>query len=70
VVDAAASTIDCFLWRDTFVSSTQLNRPIRRKQSVFLHMKHLSFRKYSFQKLTHFSQANNMVDSPASNTDC
>jgi hypothetical protein len=28
VLDAAATNIDGFLWRDTCVSSTQLNRPI------------------------------------------
>jgi glutaredoxin 2 len=27
VLDAAASIIDGLLWRDTFLSSTQLNRP-------------------------------------------
>jgi hypothetical protein len=27
VSDAAASNIDGFLWRDAYVSSTQLNRP-------------------------------------------
>jgi hypothetical protein len=32
-------------------------------------MKPLSFRKYSFQTLTQFSQDNNMVHAPASNTD-
>jgi hypothetical protein len=28
VQDAASSNIDVFLWRDTHVSSTQLNRPL------------------------------------------
>jgi hypothetical protein len=34
VLDAAACNIDGFLWRDTFVSSTQLNRPIWNKMSL------------------------------------
>jgi hypothetical protein len=34
VIDAAASNIAGFLWRDTSVSSTQLNKPIWRKQSL------------------------------------
>jgi hypothetical protein len=35
VVDAVASNIDCFLWRDTCVSSTQPNMPNRSKQCLF-----------------------------------
>jgi hypothetical protein len=34
VLDAATSNIDGFLWRDTCVSSTQLNRPIWNKVSL------------------------------------
>jgi hypothetical protein len=34
VLDSAASTIDSFLWRDTYVSPTQLNMSIRSKQSL------------------------------------
>jgi hypothetical protein len=34
VLDAAACNLDGFLWRDTCVSSTQLNRPIWNKQSL------------------------------------
>jgi hypothetical protein len=34
----------------------------------YLHLKHLSCRKYSFQKLTEFSQKNNVLDAPASKT--
>jgi hypothetical protein len=34
VLDAAASNIDGFLWRDAGVSSTQLNRPIWSKESL------------------------------------
>jgi hypothetical protein len=32
-------------------------------------LKTLSYRKYSFQQLTQFSQGNNILDAPASNTD-
>jgi hypothetical protein len=34
VLNAAASNIDGYLWSDTCVSSTQLNRPIWNKQSL------------------------------------
>jgi hypothetical protein len=33
-LDAAASNIGGFLWRDTRVSSTQLNRPIGNEESL------------------------------------
>jgi hypothetical protein len=35
VLESAASFIDGFFWRDTCVSSTQVNRPIWSKQSLF-----------------------------------
>jgi hypothetical protein len=34
VLDGPVSNIDGFLWRDTCVSSTQLNRPIWKKESL------------------------------------
>jgi hypothetical protein len=34
VLDAAASNIHGFLWRESEVSSTQLNRPIWSKESL------------------------------------
>jgi hypothetical protein len=34
VIDVAASKIDAFLWKDTCVSSTQLNWPIWSKQHI------------------------------------
>jgi hypothetical protein len=34
VVDDPASDIDGFLWSDTCVSSTQLNRPVWNKESL------------------------------------
>jgi hypothetical protein len=33
VIDAAASDLDGFLWRDTWDSSTQLNRPVWNEES-------------------------------------
>jgi hypothetical protein len=33
VLDAAASNVDSFLWKEICVSSTQMNRPIWSKQS-------------------------------------
>jgi hypothetical protein len=34
LLEAAASNMDGFLWRDTFVSSSQLNRAICRNMST------------------------------------
>jgi hypothetical protein len=36
---------------------------------LIANLKVLGFRKYSYPKLTQFSQANNVLDAPASNTD-
>jgi hypothetical protein len=69
VLDASASNIDGFLWRDTRDSSTQVNRPFWSNRDHLI-LKHLSCRKYSFHKLTLFSQGNNALAAPASNTDC
>jgi hypothetical protein len=54
--------------RDSCVSSTQLNRLVLRKESI-LTLKHLSCRKYFFQKLTQLFQGNNLLNPPSSNTD-
>jgi hypothetical protein len=68
VLDAAASNIDGFLSRDTCVSLTQKNRLIWRKDR-FSPPENCDCRKYSFPKLTQFSQGENALDSPASNID-
>jgi hypothetical protein len=34
MLDTAASNIDGFLWRETYVSSNQLSRPIWYKQTL------------------------------------
>jgi hypothetical protein len=61
VMDASASNTDRFLSRDACVSSTQLTRLIWNSRAYFP-QKNLSCRKYSCQKLTQFSQANNVLD--------
>jgi hypothetical protein len=50
------------------VPSMNLNRPFETKRAS-LHLENRVCRKYSFQKLTQVSQANNVLDTPASNTD-
>jgi hypothetical protein len=39
------------------------------QREPFSTLKTMIYRQYSFQKLTQFSQGNNIVDSPPSNTD-
>jgi hypothetical protein len=68
VLDASASNIDAFLWRDTCVSSTQRNRPIGSKQ-MYLHFETPKLQEEFLSKLTQFLQVKNVLDSPASNTD-
>jgi hypothetical protein len=54
-----------FLLRDIYISSTELNSTIWSKQ--WLYLKHVSYRKYSFQG-KYFSQGNNVLDCTASNS--
>jgi hypothetical protein len=68
VLDALPSNIDIFISRGTCVSSTQLSRPIWKK-CPFYPFKTLMHRQNSFQKLTRFTQRNNMLHVPASNID-
>jgi hypothetical protein len=51
VLDAAASIIDGFLWRDTCVSSTQLSRPFWNKRS-FLHLGNCDLQEVFLSKTT------------------
>jgi hypothetical protein len=51
VLHAAASKIDGFLWSETCVSSTQLNRPIAANRT------YLHFEKYELQEVV-FSKTN------------
>jgi hypothetical protein len=64
VLDAPACDTSGFLSRDTFLQLSQIAylQPIST-------LKLLSCRKYSCQKLTQFSQGNNVLDVPASNAD-
>jgi hypothetical protein len=68
VLGAHASNTDGFLFRDTSVSSTLLKRQYLEQTEPMSTMKHISCRKYSFQKLTPFSQGNNVQDGSVSNT--
>jgi hypothetical protein len=67
VLDSPACNTHDFLLRDTCVSSTQLNRPISNE--LLSTLKNLSCRKYSFTRLTQFSQGNNVLDDTCCNID-
>jgi hypothetical protein len=69
VVHATPSYTDAFLFKDTRVSSTQLNRPIWNKNVSFSPLTVVIGRQYSLQKLPQFSQGNNVLDATASNID-
>jgi hypothetical protein len=66
VLDAPASNIDCFLLRDTCVSSSA-EQDYFEHSEVFSPLKTLIGRQYSFLKDTQYSQGNNVLDNPASN---
>jgi hypothetical protein len=69
VVDAPDSNWDGYLWRDTCVSSNQLNRPIWNKMTLSPHWNLWFFSNYTFQKPAHFLQEKNVLNAPASNID-
>jgi hypothetical protein len=75
VLNAAASNIDGFLWRDTCVFIALLNRPIWSKQNLYPLISFILqiIENYdlqdSLQKLTKFSLGNNVQDATASNRD-
>jgi hypothetical protein len=64
---APASDTNCFVLRETCVSSTQL-KGLFGKTIAYPNLENQSWRNYSFQKFTQFSQGNNVLDVPASNT--
>jgi hypothetical protein len=68
VLDAPAFKTDGFLLRDIFISSTNMNRDIWKKESLPPPLNNLRCRKYDVQKLTHFSQGNKVLDAAASDT--
>jgi hypothetical protein len=67
-LDVPASNKDCFLLRDTCVPHLAEFAYLEQTEPIST-FKILSCRKYSFQKLTQFSQGNNVLENPASNTD-
>jgi hypothetical protein len=60
VLDAPAFNIGDFLSRDTYVSCTELNRTLWNKHNLS-QVEPTNLQVYSFQKLTLFSQGNNVV---------
>jgi hypothetical protein len=66
-LDAAASNIDGFLSRYHVVYQLTLSGLFATNET-FSTLKILIWRMYSFQKLTQYSQANNVLYAPASNT--
>jgi hypothetical protein len=54
VLDSPASDTYGFLWRDTCISSTQLNKPKWNKESVTPPSKSLVAESIPFQNLTQF----------------
>jgi predicted thioredoxin/glutaredoxin len=60
VLDAPFFNIGDFLFRDTCVSSTQLNRTLCNKQSLS-RVESTKLQVYSFQKLILFSQVMNVL---------
>jgi hypothetical protein len=66
-VEAADSNTDGCLSTHTCVCTSQLNRPICRKQLNSI-LKYLTCWKNSFQNLIQFSQGINVLDAPASIT--
>jgi hypothetical protein len=68
VLDAPASYMNVFLLRNTSVYSTQLKRPIWKKHRLSPLWKTYVAEVF-LSKLTQFSQENNVIDPPASNTD-
>jgi hypothetical protein len=69
VQDTTASNTDCFLWRDSCFSSTQLIVLFGTKRA-YLHLEKPKLHLYSYQELTQFSQGNNVLDASVSNTTC
>jgi hypothetical protein len=65
----AASDIDCFLGRDTCVSSTQLNRPILSLREPNSTLKLINCKKCSLSNSTSILIGKNMLDAPVFNTD-
>jgi hypothetical protein len=68
VLDAAAFNIDGFLWRDTCVSSTKLNRPTGAN-TAYLHFEYYDLLEVFLSKTNPILKGDNVLDAPAFNTD-
>jgi hypothetical protein len=68
VLDASTSSTDGFLWRDRYVLNSPEQVYIKQTEPIST-LKHLRCRKFSIQKLTQFSQGNNVLHAAASNPD-
>jgi hypothetical protein len=66
VLDAAAASLDGFLWSRTCVSSTQLNR-VNEVNRSYSHLETLLFKDVFLPKLTQSSEENNVLGTPAVN---
>ena len=66
VPDAAAATLEGFLWSGTCVSSTQLNR-VNGVNTAYLHLETLLLQDVFLPKLTQSSEENNVLGAPAVN---
>jgi hypothetical protein len=67
VLDAAASNIDGFLWRDTCVSSTKLNSLIGSNRA-YLHFQYYDLLEVFLSKINSILKGDNVLDAPAFNT--
>jgi hypothetical protein len=68
VLNTPASFTDGFLWRDTCISSTQLNRPVLIKQNLFP-PSNLWLAKGLLSKTNSLLTGNNALDTPATKND-
>jgi hypothetical protein len=66
VLDAAAASLDGFLWRGTCVCSTQLNR-VNGINRAYSHHETLLLQYVFFPKLTQSLEENNVLGTPAVN---
>jgi hypothetical protein len=70
VVPGESCNINVFLWRDTCVSLTQLNKPVWNKGIAYPHLgKKLKLQELFFSKTYWILTWNNVLDGDVSNTD-
>jgi hypothetical protein len=68
VLVAPPSDTNGFLSIDTYVKSTQLDKPIETKRA-YLHIQNYDLQAVFLSKLEQFSQGNNVIHAPAATTD-